>query len=65
MNLEEEFDLFLKKKRIDPEKFKKGEPIVYQEFCFLFSQVHPNSFVTQKLNLINNIRRKYHLEEGV
>ncbi|GAB4344769.1 MAG: hypothetical protein OHK0038_25000 [Flammeovirgaceae bacterium] len=65
MSIQEEFELFLKKKRIDPEKFKKGDVATYQEFFELFSLVHPNSFVAQKLNLINSIRRKYHLEEGI
>ncbi|MCS6832777.1 MAG: hypothetical protein NZ521_04335 [Flammeovirgaceae bacterium] len=63
MSLEKEFELFLRKKRINTENFKKEEPQRWEEFLRLFSQVHPNSFVAQKLYLINQLRRKYHLKE--
>lgn len=57
----EEFIAFLKKKRIDPEKFRLADPVKFNEFQDLFTQVHVNSFVAQKLFLINQVRRQYHL----
>ena len=61
--MENEFEEFLKKKKIDPLKFKVGNPEKWEEWESLFLQVHPKSFTSQKLFLINAIRRKYHLEE--
>lgn len=55
----EEFHTFLQSKKIDPEKFKKGNPDRYLEFERLFQSMHPNSLVSQKLFLINQIRRSY------
>lgn len=57
--MEQEFDAFLKKKRIDPVLFKKHEPETFTEFKSLFLAMHPNSFTMQKLYLINILRRKY------
>ncbi len=54
---------YLIQKKIDPNKFKEVESEKYEEFETLFSNVHPNSFTLQKLNLINFIRRKYPLVE--
>ncbi len=58
-----EFADYLKEKKIDPNKFKVGDPDQYDEFKRIFDQVHPNSFTQQKLFLINNIRRSYKLKE--
>ena len=58
-----EFEEYLIGKKIDPAKFKKGEPSTFEELSELFSQVHPNSFTQQKLFLINPIRRKYTLTD--
>ena len=58
-----EFKEYLKDKKIDPEKFKAGDPAQYDEFKRIFDQVHPNSFTQQKLFLINKIRRSYQLKE--
>jgi hypothetical protein len=60
----EEFIEFLKKKKIDPERFRAAEPARFEEFQTLFAQVHPNSFTAQKLYLINQVRRQYHLAAG-
>ena len=60
-----EFDEFLKSKKIDPTLFKKGDEATYLDFKNLFEQVHPNSFVQQKLFLINKIRRTYQLKEDI
>ncbi len=59
--MNEEFEVFLKNKKIDTVAFKQNEPQLWQEFAVLFGQVHLNSFVAQKLYLINPIRRKYPL----
>ncbi|MBX2840135.1 MAG: hypothetical protein KTR26_00075 [Flammeovirgaceae bacterium] len=58
----EEFEQFLIQKKIDPISFKNEDPSIFQDFQSLFDQVHPKSFVTQKLFLINKIRRKYPLK---
>ncbi|MEQ6167864.1 MULTISPECIES: hypothetical protein [unclassified Ekhidna] len=58
-----EFKEYLKDKKIDPDKFKVGDPAQYDEFKQIFDQVHPNSFTQQKLFLINKIRRSYQLKE--
>ena len=55
----EDFLLFLQSKKIDPEKFKKGDPDRYAEFAKLHAVMHPTSLVAQKLFLINKIRRAY------
>ena len=55
----EDFLLFLQSKKIDPDKFRKGDPDRYTEFEKLHQTMHPNSLVAQKLFLINQIRRKY------
>lgn len=54
-----EFEEYLTGKRIDPERFKKKRPGQYQEFERIFLQVHPNSFTSQKLFLINQVRREF------
>lgn len=57
---------YLITKKIDPDQMKKGDPERYQEFNRLFSQIHPDSFTSQKLFLLNKLRRKYKLtaEQG-
>lgn len=57
------FDDYLISKKIDAEAFGKAEPDVFKSWKMEFEQMHPNSFTVQKLNLINPIRRKYHLKE--
>lgn len=54
-----EFHEYLKSKKIDPTKFKAGNPDLFEEFALHFSQMHPASFTAQKLYLINRIRRDY------
>lgn len=53
----------MKSKKIDPDRFRSDDRELFHEFKELFDQVHPNSFVQQKLFLINKTRRKYRLEE--
>ncbi len=59
-----EFEEYLKGKKIDPEKFKSGEPETWSKFEKLFYQVSPKSFTMQKLFLINQLRRRFHFEGG-
>ena len=54
-----DFEEYLNQKKIDGEAFSKGDPNRFDEFRFLFEQMHPNSFTSQKLFLINEIRRKF------
>jgi hypothetical protein len=58
-----DFEAFLRQKKIDPGKFKKEDPALYEELRTLYNQVHPGSFIAQKLFLINRIRRKYTFSE--
>jgi len=51
------------KKKIDSAAFKKSEPEKWEELKNIFEQVHPNSFTEQKKFLINDLRRKYHLNK--
>lgn len=55
----EEFEKYLLSKKIDSELFKKGEPDLWKSFNELFYKINPKSFTSQKLFLINKIRRKY------
>jgi hypothetical protein len=59
------FDEFLIAKRIDGRAFRQAEPQVFDAWKNEFQQMHVNSFTVQKLNLINPIRRKFHLNEPV
>jgi hypothetical protein len=57
------FEEYLVSKKIDQGLFKDAEPKLFQEWKIEFEQVHPNSFTSQKLYLINPIRRKYILKQ--
>jgi len=58
------FEEYLIEKKIDSPEFKANEPDRWREWALLFEQVSPASFTSQKLYLINPLRRKYHLREG-
>ncbi len=58
-----EFESYLKTKKIDPVSFQKKSPDQYKSFENQFMQMHPNSFTAQKLFLINEIRRENSLKE--
>jgi hypothetical protein len=58
----QEFEEYLKSKKIDTAAFKEQAPEMWQEWLHLFQEVHPNSFTQQKLFLINPVRRKYPLK---
>lgn len=55
MSLEE----YLHQKKIDAAALKSAEPKRFEEWETVWKEVHPNSFTSQKLYLINRIRRKY------
>jgi hypothetical protein len=59
------FESFLQHKKIDPSRFKKRKPSQYEAFEALFEKVHPDSFVAQKLFLINAIRREFPWKDSV
>lgn len=54
-----ELSEYLRKKKIDPEEFKKSEPERWEEFSAIFPQLHPQSFTFQKKFLLNDLRKKY------
>ncbi len=61
--LREEFIRFLASKNIDGEALAHAEQQLFAEWMQLFAQVHPKSFVAQKLYQINQVRRKYQLKK--
>lgn len=50
-------------KKIDSKAFKENDPLKWLELKDIFEQVHPNSFTEQKKFLINDIRRRFLLQE--
>jgi hypothetical protein len=59
------FEAYLISKKIDSEAFRKAEASVWESWSMEFEQMHPNSFTSQKLYLINPVRRKYPLKQQV
>jgi len=56
------FEEYLISKKIDRESFQKAEPTLFESWKNEFALLHPNSFTSQKLYLVNPIRRKYPLK---
>jgi hypothetical protein len=56
-----DFNAYLVSKKIDPDAFRRAEPLLWESWCAEFEKVSPASFTMQKLFLINPIRRKYKL----
>lgn len=57
------FEEYLRDRKIDSDAFRRDKPEQWENLRNLFEQVHPNSFTAQKKFIINDIRRKYHLQE--
>jgi hypothetical protein len=57
------FEEYLGSKKIDSTAFAKAEPTLWQEWKDLFEQISPASFTTQKLYLLNPLRRRFQLKE--
>ena len=53
------FKEYLSDKKIESEAFKNAESELWNHFNDIFKVMHPKSFTVQKLNLINELRRKY------
>jgi hypothetical protein len=58
-----EFEEYLKGKKIDSAAFQKADHGRYVEWEDIFKTMHPESFTAQKKFLINNIRRRYRLND--
>jgi hypothetical protein len=58
------FEEYLVQKKINGERFQAAEPARYEEWKALFAIIHPDSFTAQKKFLINDVRRRYHLNEA-
>jgi hypothetical protein len=56
------FEEYLTDKKIDRGAFKSAEPDCWKEWSALFEQMSEVSFTSQKLYLINAVRRKYLLK---
>ncbi|QSE97483.1 hypothetical protein [Fulvivirga lutea] len=59
-----DFIEYLKSKKIDPKLYEAGDQKQYLKFKQEYEQMHPNSFTSQKLFLINDLRRRYLLSEA-
>jgi hypothetical protein len=59
--VDDSFEAYCVLKNIDSKLFSENEPFIFNEMKALFEQISTNSFTQQKLFLINNWRRKYHL----
>ena len=57
------FEEYLIQKNIDREQFRTAEPARYLEWGTLFSEIHPDSFTLQKKFLLNDVRRRYLLND--
>lgn len=55
------FEEYLTTKKIEATEFKKSEPQRFDEWKYLFAQMHAESFTAQKKFLINSTRRKYQI----
>lgn len=60
---EQTFDQYLSQKKIDALSFKKTEVSLYDEMSVDFAEMHPNSFTSHYLFVINPLRRKYLLKD--
>jgi len=56
-----QFEEYLTAKKIDYAAFKKADQERFAEWEQIFTTMHPDSFTAQKKFLINEIRRRYHL----
>ena len=59
------FEEYLVSKKIDSVAFSAAEPNRWKEWSSLFEVMNPTSFTSQKLYLINPVRRKYLLKQVV
>ncbi|RYC70769.1 hypothetical protein EQG79_01045 [Spirosoma sordidisoli] len=57
--MDELFDNYLLKKKIDANRFREQEPDRYVIWAREYAQMHPDSFTAQKKFLLNDTRRKY------
>lgn len=58
-----DFVSWLHGKKINAEAFRRVEPLLFSEWQTAFEQMHPNSFLQQKLFSINKIRHQFRLKE--
>ncbi len=58
------FSEYLVAKKIDAERLKEAEPVLYREWEEEFVYMHPESFTVRKKYKINPLRRKYRVSEG-
>jgi len=59
------FEEFLIQKKIHAPAFQRAEPARYAEWAALFPQLHPEGFTAQKKFLINDVRRRYRINQEV
>ncbi|MBL6446925.1 hypothetical protein JMN32_11435 [Fulvivirga sp. 29W222] len=54
-----DFQEYLHSKKIDSDAFKQAHSLQWHEWQSVFDQMHPKSFSSQKLFLINSLRHKF------
>ena len=59
-----EFDDFLRRRRLDVAAFRAAEPARTAEWAAWYAQLHPDSFLLQVKQILNDVRRRYHLAEA-
>jgi hypothetical protein len=57
------FGDYLRSKNIDPIGFAASEPELFGRFEHHFCQMHPESFTMQKKFFLNDLRRRYLLQD--
>ncbi len=55
----QDFENYLKRKKIDPQSFREKDPDLWEDYKYDFERMHPESFTAQKLFKLNRLRRMY------
>lgn len=58
------FDDFLRRRRLDVGAFRTAEPARAAEWEAWYAQMHADSFLLQVKQVLNDVRRRYHLAEA-
>ena len=58
------FEEYLQSKKIDSAAFRQHESALWESWRIEFEKLSPVSFTSQKLYLINPIRRRFQLQPG-
>jgi hypothetical protein len=59
------FEEYLISKKIDQNLFKNSDSDLFHSWETMFNLIHPVSFTEQNKFIVNKIRRKYPMKEGL